>query len=126
MWKWFRLAKNVVYDKKKLVHFEYQRAYCAKCLSDGIDPMKGSVVYRGCSSGTTTMSTHIQNKHPNEDPPILLKMKRSAESFESESRGSRAPRLQSSLPVVRQLQIQSEYGLCGPCCYENGPSTLYG
>ena len=108
VWKWFRLAKKSVYDKKKLVYSEYQRAYCAKCLSDGIDPMKGSVVYRGSSSGTTTMSTHIQNKHPNEDPPILLKMKRCAESSESESRGSKAPRLQSSLPVVRQLQSQSQ------------------
>ena len=54
------------------------------------------------------MSTHIQNKHPNEDPPILLKMKCSAESSESESRGSKAPRLQSSLPVVRPWQLQSQ------------------
>ncbi len=90
----------------KLIHKEYEPEYCAKCLSDGIDPIKGSVVYHGTSSGTATMSTRIQNKHQNEDSPILLKMKRSSESSKSESRGSKAPRLQSSLPNVRQLQTQ--------------------
>jgi hypothetical protein len=28
VWKWFRLAKNVEYSKKKTSHAEYQRAYC--------------------------------------------------------------------------------------------------
>ena len=46
VWKWFQLAKNVEYSKKKTAHSEYQRAYCFKCLSDGIDPMQASVVYR--------------------------------------------------------------------------------
>ena len=36
VWKWFRLAKYVDYDKNKQSHSEFQRAYCMKCLLDGI------------------------------------------------------------------------------------------
>ena len=59
VWKWFRLAENVEYSKKKKSHAEYQRAYCCKCLSDGINPVKASVIYRDSTQGTTSMTTHI-------------------------------------------------------------------
>ena len=55
-WKWFRLAKNVEYSKNKTAHSEYQRAYCFKCLSDGIDPMQASVVYR---DSTQVLQMHM-------------------------------------------------------------------
>ena len=106
MWKWFRLAKNVEYGKKKTSHAEYQRAYCFKCLSDGIDPEKGSVVYRDSTQGTTSMSTHISKYHLGEEAPILQKKKRSAEFSGSDSRGSKASKIQTALPVVRQMQSQ--------------------
>ena len=85
VWKWFRLAKYVEYSKNKTAHSEYQRAYCFKCLSDGIDPMQASVVYRDSTQGTSSMTNHISKKHTGEDLPINLKAKRNAESSESDS-----------------------------------------
>ena len=51
--------QKIVHDKKKLVHSEYKREYCAKCLSDGIDPIKGQlyvVAVQGQQSDNYTQS----------------------------------------------------------------------
>ena len=108
VWKWFRLAKNVEYSKQKTSHAEYQRAYCFKCFSDGIDPEKGSVVYRDSTQGTSSMTNHIFKYYAGEEAPILQKKKRSAKFTESDSRGSKASKIQTALPVVRQMQSQSQ------------------
>ena len=108
VWKWFRLAKNVEYSKQKTSHAEYQRAYCFKCFSDGIDPEKGSVVYRDSTQGTSSMTNHIFKYYAGEDAPILQKKKRSAKFTESDSSGSKASKIQIALPVVRQMQSQSQ------------------
>ena len=42
-WQWFRLAKHIEYSKWKISHAEFQRAYCEKCLADGIYPINASV-----------------------------------------------------------------------------------
>ena len=73
VWKWFRLAKYVEYSKHRTSHSEYQRAYCCKCLSDGINPVKASVVYRDSTQGTTSMTAHISKNHAGEEAPILQK-----------------------------------------------------
>ena len=54
------------------------------------------------------IETNIQMKTVGAQRYCSVKMKHSAESSESESRGSKAPRLQSSLPVVRPWQLQSQ------------------
>ena len=108
VWKWFRLAKYVDYDKNKQSHSEFQRAYCMKCLSDGIEPLRSSVVYRGSTSGTSIMTNHISKNHKDDEPPMLHKMKRSAGSSIADSGPSKAARVQSALPVVRQGQSQSQ------------------
>lgn len=75
-----------------------------KCLSDGIEPLRSSVVYRGSTSGTSIMTNHISKNH--NEPPMPHKMKRSAGS--ADSGPSKAARVQSALPVVRQGQSQSQ------------------
>ena len=93
VWQWFRLAKHVEYSKKKTSHAEFQRAYCDKCLADGIDPMKASVTYRDSSQGSTSMSNHISKHHAGEEPPLIMKQKRTSESLgsASESRVVKSP-----------------------------------
>jgi hypothetical protein len=88
VWQWFRLAKHVKYSKQNTSHAEYQRAYCDKRLSDGVDPKKASVIYRDSTQGNTSMSTHISKHHTGEDPPMMKKQKRNAESFSSASESS--------------------------------------
>ena len=70
--------------------------------------MQASVVYRDSTQGTSSMTNHISKKHTGEDPPINLKAKRNAESSESDSRGIKIQKVQSALPVVRQMQSQSQ------------------
>ena len=93
VWQWFRLAKHVEYSKKRISHSEFQRAYCDKCLSDGIDPLKASVTYRDSSQGSTSMSNYILKHHAGEVPPLIMKQKRKSESLgsASESRVAKAP-----------------------------------
>ena len=79
VWQWFRLAKHVEYSKKKTSNAEFQRAYCDKCLADGIYPMKASVTYRDSSQGSTSMSNHILKHHAGEHPPLIMKQNRKSE-----------------------------------------------
>jgi hypothetical protein len=85
VWKWFRLAKYVDYDKNKQSHSEFQRSYCIKYLSDGTEPLRSSVVYRGSTSGTSIMTNHISKNHKDDEPPMLQKIKRSAGSSSADS-----------------------------------------
>ena len=73
------------YSNQKSSNAEYQRAYCFKCFSDGIDLQKRSVVFCDSTQGTTSMTYHISKYHAGEEVPILQKKKRSAESSESDS-----------------------------------------
>ena len=73
VWKWFRLANNLEYSKQKTSHAEYQRAYCFKCFSDGIDLQKGSVVFCDGTQGTTSMTYYVSTYHAGEEAPILQK-----------------------------------------------------
>jgi hypothetical protein len=90
VWQCFRLAKHVEYSKKKISHAEFQRAFCGKCLADGIDPMKASVTYHDSSQGSTSMSNLIIKHHAGEEPPLIMKQKRTLELLgsASESRSS--------------------------------------
>ena len=54
------------------------------------------------------MTYHISKYHAGEEVPILQKKKRSAESSESDTRGSKASKVQTALPIVRQMQNQSQ------------------
>jgi hypothetical protein len=130
VWKWFRLAKYVDYDKNKQSHSESQRAYCMKCLSEGTGPLRSSpAVCRGSTSGTFFMSNHISKNHKDDGSPMLKKMKRSEGSSIVNSGPIKAARVQSALPVVRQGQSQRraiERYLCGQRHFEIGISCLHG
>ncbi len=80
-----------------------------KCFSDGIEPKRPSVVYRGSTSGTSPMTAHRSKNHKDDEPPMLQKMKRSAGASSNVDSGPRkAASVQSALPVVRQGQGQSQ------------------
>ena len=98
---------EVVEPRLECRHFSFPR-YCSKCLSDGIDPEKASVVYRNSTFGTTTMSHDISKFHAGEEAPTVQKNKRSAESSESDSRAVKPRTVQSALPVVRQVSGQTQ------------------
>jgi len=49
------------------------------------------------------MTYHISKYHAGEEAPILQKKKRSAESSESDTRGSKASKVQTALPRVDRV-----------------------
>jgi hypothetical protein len=68
-----KMVKNVEYCAMKASYAEYQFAYCCKCLSDGIDPVKAYVIYRDSTQETTSITAHINKNHTGEEAPILLR-----------------------------------------------------
>ena len=57
------------------------------------------------------MNSHILKHHAGEEPPLIMKQKRTSESLGSanESRAMKSPKtVQSALSVVRQAQNQSQ------------------
>lgn len=67
-----------IYSRKQVSHALFQRAYCEKCLSDGIEPLKAAVVYRHSSQGNTSMIHHTSKVHQGasidkEEPPLIRK-----------------------------------------------------
>jgi hypothetical protein len=79
----FKSSTSVAWNGFNLRQSEYQRAYCRKCLSDGIDPVNASAIYRDSTvtEGTTSIPNHIHiyKKHPGEEAPMLQSKNRSAE-----------------------------------------------
>ena len=57
------------------------------------------------------MTYHISKYHAGQEAPILQKKKRSAESSESDTLGSKASKVQTALLIVQQMQSQSQVQL---------------
>ncbi len=53
------------------------------------------------------MTTHINKNHAGEEALIMLKKKRRSESSEGDSRGMKASKVQSALPVVKRVSSYS-------------------
>ncbi len=54
------------------------------------------------------MTTQINKHHAGEEDPIMLMKKRSSESFEGDSQGMKAGKVQSALPVKQVPSYSAE------------------